>query len=304
MKAEKIMKEKAVTFYQAFSNLPPERFKGVTAVYAFCRYADDLVDKHMIDRDEKTILKSLFDLENAVKFIYSNEKGSYSDKNPVLQEDWWPAFEHTVKKINISSKGFFMQINGQRMDLSSNDIKTFDEFIEYCRLVAGSVGLMMIPFLVRSEKDMDEDFVKSCEELGIAMQITNILRDVGEDLREKNKVYLPASLLEKYGITRKELETLSKYSSEERIEDLIPKKFISLWEKLASIADGYYASFEKKLSYFHPDCAAIVFAAAMMYRGIADAVREASYNCFTKRCYTPEHIRKAVIVEAKLINHI
>ncbi|UTC61748.1 phytoene/squalene synthase family protein [Treponema sp. OMZ 787] len=303
--AEKIMKERAVNFYRAFSNLPPERFKGVAAVYAFCRYADDLVDKSHTKRDEQTILKSLLDLENALKFLYSEKdtSGSFSSDNSVFHQIWWPAFEETVKKFNIPQTSFLMQIEGQRMDLSPDDIKTFDEFIEYCRLVASSVGLMMLPFLVKPDKEMDESFVKSCEDLGIAMQITNILRDVGEDLREKNKLYLPASLMEEYGITRTELESLSKHSTEEKIEDLIPQNFISLWEKLASIADDYYASFEKKLSYFHTDCVASVFAAARMYRGIADAVREASYNCFTKRCYTPERIRRAVIAEADVIKH-
>ncbi|UTC75830.1 phytoene/squalene synthase family protein [Treponema sp. OMZ 792] len=302
------MKERAVSFYQAFSNLPPERFKGVAAVYAFCRYADDLVDKKPIDGGEKNILKSLLDLENALKFLYSKESGSalYSkgmgvkpNDNPVLQEDWWPAFEHTVKKFDIPLKGFLMQIEGQRMDLSPDDIKTFDEFIEYCRLVASSVGLMMLPFLVKSDKEMDDGFVKSCEDLGIAMQITNILRDVGEDLREKNKLYLPASLLEEYGITKKELEDLARQSTEECIETLIPQNFILLWEKLASIADDYYASFGKRLSYFHPSCVMPLFAAARMYRGIADAVREASYNCFTKRCYTTEKMRNAVLAQVK-----
>lgn len=298
--ADRIMKERAVSFYHAFSHIPAERFQGVTAVYAFCRYADDLVDCTAAKGGTAAVSDRLDELEQLITRICSDAvpSGSGTDRYPAVYEPWWPAFEDTVTRCRIPAVGFLMQIDGQRLDMAPEDIQDTDELIRYCRLVAGSVGRMMLPFLARSEVCTDEPLIEACEQLGIAMQITNILRDVGEDLREKNKVYIPASLLTEYGVGRETLAVLAHRMKDEPAQP-VPEPFIRLWEALAATADRYYLPYQKMRDCFHPQCFVPLFAAAKMYQAIAGAVRAAAYNCFTQRCYTDTETRKSILLEAQ-----
>ena len=286
--AEQIMKERAASFYQAFSKLPEERFLSVAAVYVFCRCADDIVDTAVNDSDKLKAKQDLNVLEEKLKSLY-NEESIASDDYP-----WWSAFTDTVQKFKIPIKSFLQQIEGQRRDIDFKDIQTLAELIDYCRLVAGSVGTMLLPILADDEADTtDLGFITACESLGIAMQITNILRDVGEDLKLRNRLYIPADMLLSQGLTRKTLEDIT-FNNEE-----IPKSFISIWEALAKTADEYYKAYESWLFKFHSSCQLPLTAAAMSYRAIADAVRKEGYNCFTKRCYTSSAARAKIIIEAE-----
>jgi phytoene synthase len=286
--ARQIMKERAASFYQAFSKLPEERFLSVAAVYAFCRSADDIVDAAGNDKYKQEARQKLSKLEEGLKSLYKGSS-SVSDYYP-----WWPAFADTVYKYQIHIKSFLQQIEGQRRDLDFKDIQTLEELVDYCRLVAGSVGTMLLPILADDEADTsDPGFIKACEGLGIAMQITNILRDVGEDLKLRNRIYIPADMLLSQGLTRKNLEDITLNN------EAIPKSFISVWEALAQTADEYYKAYEPWLFKFHSSCQLPLTAAAMSYRAIADAVRKEDYNCFTKRCYTSSSARAKIIVEAE-----
>ena len=153
------------------------------------------------------------------------------------------------------------------------------------------MGLMLAPML-RGEK-ADARYESICEDLGIAMQITNILRDIGEDLRNRNRVYIPQTFMKKYSVTRKELEDLSTsqpagkslhsiFQPNFKVED----KFVHLWEDMALLSEYYYDEFYKHLYMFSSDALFPVTAAAVFYQAILDEVRNNNYNCFTKRCYT------------------
>lgn len=289
--AENIMKERAVSFYQAFSKLPRNRFRGVAALYAFCRYADDLVDEiKEKGRDEN--LEKLNRLEEAIK-------GLYGESGAPIEEDWWPALVDTIESFQIPLDGFLQQIEGQRKDAFFKDIQTTEELLEYCRLVAGSVGRLLLPVLAAENTDVaDAALIESCEDLGKAMQITNILRDVGEDLKKRNRLYLPKDLLESYGISRNTLAELSALEDEEQLTGRMDPDFIRLWEELALLADRLYFRFEESVHRFHPTCQFPLAAAALLYRGILDAVRKERYNCFTKRCYTDDGTRNKLLLQA------
>jgi phytoene synthase len=296
--AGEIMKNRAASFYTAFRHLPEERFRGVAAVYAFCRYADDTVDSESGDRELK--LESLSRLEERLRRIY-DPLTPEKDKpvNPAEELSWWPAFEDTVRRFDIPLGSFLQQIDGQRMDAAFEDIKTTSALVDYSRLVAGSVGTMMMPLLAASRCDTkNPGFIAACENLGIGMQITNILRDVGEDLRTRNRLYLPAELLEAYGVKRSALEALSGMAEGTPVDALLPEGFISLWEELARLADSFYRDYEGWIAWFHPGCRVPLVAAALIYRAIADAVRAEGYNCLTKRCYTNAETRALLIKEA------
>lgn len=292
--AEEILKDRATSFYQAFHQLPTERFQGVAAVYAFCRYADDTVDQASL-RQKGSELEQLDRLEAKLRAMYTEQHNwELSDDQP-----WWPAFADTVRRFAIPIDSFLHQIEGQRRDADFSDVQTMGELLEYCRLVAGSVGTMLLPLLVADDADLDNsEFVHACQSLGVGMQITNILRDVGEDLKTRNRIYLPADLLKEYRITRVELLELAACTDESRLQAAIPQSFILLWERLAMLADEYYFEYENWISWFHPSCQIPLTSAALVYRAIADAVRGQSYNCFSKRCYTDAATRAVLIASA------
>lgn len=309
-----IMQTEAVSFYQAFRGLPEDRFKAVAAVYAFCRYADDLVDE-----GGSAALPQLDDLEGSVRSLFEQTRSrdtristaadAFHDNDSRQQKPkatmaptlpWWPAFVASIRRFGVQEQGLLMQIQGQRMDADFHDIETTAELIEYSRLVAGSVGIVLVPILVNDMNGIhDLGFMQACEELGIAMQITNILRDVGEDIRKRNRVYIPHDLLEAHGITRNLLSSLAQENvSTQRI--VIPEAFVSLWERLATLADRYYLPYERHIDSFHKSARVPLITAAKLYQAIEQAVRDQSYDCFTRRCYTSKATRLRIVTQIQL----
>lgn len=291
--AEDIMKQRAKSFYEAFRRLPEERFQGVCALYAFNRYADDLADGDAAAKTRKERLLALEELERNVKNLYHDE-AIYSS----LEESFWPAFLDTVTSWGIPLDPLLLQIEGQKSDLSFQEIKIMKDLKEYSRKVAGSVGRMMVPLLALDEKlAEDPNFLLACEELGMGMQITNILRDVGEDLRERNRIYLPSEFLETYGITKETLRSLS--FGEQTTEDSLPSGFIQMADHLMELANPLYEGIASYLHYFHPAARTPLLSAALLYQGIHGAIRKSRYNVFTKRCYTDSMTRAKLLLKAK-----
>lgn len=168
------------------------------------------------------------------------------------------------------------------MDLEEVQIKDLDHLIEYSRLVAGSVGLMLSRILAKSEDIFENsEYLDACLNLGIGMQITNILRDIGEDLVQRNRVYVPKTLLEKYGLNK---EDLIGFIENNAIN--LPENFVRLWEELASISEKYYKGIRDELCNFDKDVRLSVYSSAIIYKEILTVVRENKYNCLTKRNYT------------------
>lgn len=291
--ADTIMRNRATSFYHAFGFLPRERFRGIAAVYAFCRTADDVVDSDTEGSRRVEVLAELDGLERLLRSLYERET-----EVPASGYPWWRAFADTTTRFGIPKESFVQQLDGQRSDADFHDLQTVDSLLHYSRLVAGSVGIMMMPLLAADGVDSHEPaFVLACENLGVGMQITNILRDVGEDLRTRNRLYLPASLLEQYGVSRDELAALAR--ADKLASSEIPREFIRLWEALAGMADTYYENYVDWLGHFQPAARVPLAAAALSYRAIADVVRREHYNCFTKRCYTSSAERAALLFRAQ-----
>ncbi|MBG9982360.1 squalene/phytoene synthase family protein [Aerococcaceae bacterium DSM 111020] len=274
------------SFYQGFKTLPKEKFLSVASLYAFFRTADDIVDESMNTDKAYQQLKAL---EEDVEAIYK--------ENDITNHyRWWPAFEQTIQTYDIPKQGFIMQIQGQRSDLAFQDIQTLDELLEYSRLVAGSVGRIMLPILCQNfTYRQDEDLLISCENLGIAMQITNILRDVGEDLRERHRVYIPHDLLNECGLSKDKLQSL--IIGEGNQEEIA--SFIQLWESLASLSERYYESFDSSLTKLDKDSIYPLYTASLIYRAILDEVRENNYNCLTKKQYVNKGKKLKIMHQAK-----
>lgn len=288
--SESIMRTRARSFYQAFKLLPKKRFQAIAAIYAFCRHADDVVDDPFADRSSQR--QKLKELEEEVLHYYRYNKLSSSAQ----EKTWWLALSHTIDHYQIPIDGFLQQLKGQASDMDFIEIETIEQFIQYGRLVAGSVGVLLMPILLKNPQNQNiTELHEACQKLGIAMQITNILRDVGEDIRERNRVYLPNELLNKYEVDRALLEHLAR---QENSPD-IPVNFISLWEELAELADAHYVSLKPWLNYFAPEARLPLLSSALLYHAIQDAVRVSGYNCFTQRNYTNEQARKKLIMQAQ-----
>lgn len=248
-----VMATNSKTFVKAFSFLPEQKRKAVWAIYTFCRQVDDIVDElHSLEQLEQ--FKGEFDL-----FL----QGEFSEQNKL-----WVALHDVFTRFPIDPHPFYLMIEGQRLDFEKTRYKTLAELEYYSYRVASSVGLMLLPVLTPSPTSrLKEGAVK----LGIAMQITNILRDVGEDL-QRDRIYLPRDYLDKYDVSLSDLKAHHNDT-----------KFKALVEELATYAEILYEEALVSTSDYPLYSRLPVQAANYSYRAILTEIRKNDYNVFSKR---------------------
>lgn len=288
--ADRIMKDNSISFYTAFGQLSPETFRGVTALYAFCRQADDIVDS--AEYRSQALLR-ISRLEAVVEGIYGTDKGI--DQEAFIEFPWIQAFIHTIRTYQIPQDPFILQLEGQKSDLDFEDIKDMEGLLGYSRKVAGSVGLMMLPLLAKEDMITDE-VLAAGSDLGVAMQLTNILRDIGEDIRDRDRVYIPRSLMVKHGVTRRDFEDLAYERT-----SYVSREIIALWEEIASYSNDLYQGILDHIKSFKKEARIPLVSSALIYQGIEDSVRKNSYLCFAQRCYTSKLDRIRLIGKSKKI---
>ncbi len=174
-------------FYVAFLSLPNELRRAIYATYAFCRLCDDIVDEPIEGADPKReldIVQSALDEASSTKYVGS----------PVFV-----ALEDAILTFGLDMQLYIDVIDGCRMDIGTNRYETFEELSVYCRRVASAVGIICISIFGHS----DRRAIKYADDLGIAFQLTNILRDVREDYAN-GRVYLPQSELSDFGVAETE----------------------------------------------------------------------------------------------------
>lgn len=188
-------------FYYAFITLPPEKRNAVYAGYAFCRLADDVVDEGGYGEQTGAALDSL---ETHLAAAYAGHvHDSGNGEVPVVKEAtpaMWLALGDTLHKYPIDQQHLLDVVEGCRRDFNDVTYETFGDLVEYCKLVASATGLALIEVFGYE----DERAVEYAIDLGIALQLINILRDITADL-EIGRVYLPANELAEYGITLDDL---------------------------------------------------------------------------------------------------
>lgn len=248
---EKVIKEHSKSFYAAFSTLPKEKAMSIYAIYAFCRKVDDLVDEES-------------DAEGLKKL---DDQLSRFEKGEVLDHPIWRALRTVFNVYEMDINPFYNMIRGQEMDLSFQQSKTQKDLETYSYYVAGTVGLMLLPLLTERPEDYQEEAIA----LGTAMQITNILRDVGEDLKS-NRIYLPKDVMEKHCYT---LEMLKNKE--------INSWFIDLWEYEAKKAEIYYEHSLELVYNVNKEAKKPLLLSLLFYKEILNTVRLNGYQCFEKR---------------------
>lgn len=260
---EAVIKASSTSFYTAFSQLPKDKAQAVYAIYAFCRRADDTVDAQenlVTKRENLAVLE-----EELITFT-----AGQTPNHPM-----WRALRDVFIRYEMDVAPFFDQLEGQKRDLNFQEIHDMEALREYSYYVAGSVGLMLLPILAAKQGITDE-LKKSAISLGIAMQLTNILRDVGEDYRDNNRIYLPSDLLKQHEV---DLSQVLQHGPDEQ--------FIALWEEVAHESHTSYEAFWDSIEQFDEEGRLPVLAAAKLYHAIMDSVRSNHYDCLQRRGFVP-----------------
>lgn len=251
---KEISKKSKSSFYYAFNLLPEPKRDAMNTVYAFCRETDDIVDEGLEDENIKyqKLVKWRMELEKTFK----NNSSNY-----LLNK-----LAKIVMQFNIPIDYLFELIKGMEMDLQNKRYKNFDELKLYCYRVASTVGLMCIEIF--GYKNPSAKLF--AENLGIALQLTNIIRDVSKDAK-KGRIYLPQDELKIYN-----------YSEQDLFNKKYNLNFISLMEFQANRAKEY---FQKATESLDQNDKPSMFAARAMqhiyYRLLEKIIKE-KYDVYNK----------------------
>ncbi|MDX1919100.1 MAG: phytoene/squalene synthase family protein [Candidatus Caenarcaniphilales bacterium] len=261
---EQLIKEHSKSFHFASSFLPEKKKKAIWSLYAFCRTTDDLVDAP----HPNLLLK---EKEEKLKLIdeWRQDFHSLRPKNFVLQN-----FQNTLEEFKIPEKYAYELIDGCRRDLIQNRYETFAQLSEYCYQVASTVGLMS-SYIIGFNKNFEKVVVDNAIKAGIALQLTNIIRDVKEDL-ERDRIYLP----------KEDFETFNcDYNSPSTWRG--SKEFNELIKFQVSRAHDLYKTSQKGTKHLEPEGRFAINCALTVYEGILDEVVKRNYDVFSQRAFVP-----------------
>lgn len=178
----------AKTFFFASHTLPRQKRLDAYAVYAFCRHVDDRID---LAPDAEARAQGVVELRRLLESAYTDGAVFTDQLFP-----WLAAFRETIARRAIPRRLFEELIDGVELDQHAVRVETWEELDRYCYLVAGVVGLIMVHVLAEPAPEL----LVPARDLGTAMQLTNILRDIDEDW-QRDRLYLPRVELEKFGLT-------------------------------------------------------------------------------------------------------
>jgi len=273
------------TFYLGTLLMPEEKRRAIWAIYVWCRRTDELVDG---PDAASTTPNTLDQWERNLESIFSG--------HPIADPD--VALVDTLKRFPIDIQPFRDMISGQRMDLYRSRYETFEDLHLYCYRVAGTVGLMSnavmgvdtnlntVPWRGAGSEIIKPE--KEAIALGIANQLTNILRDVGEDAR-RGRIYLPLEDLEQFN-----------YTEEDLMNGVIDERWQNLMQFQIDRARSFYAQAEQGVRKLSKDARWPVWTALMLYRKILDAIEQNGYDVFSKRAYVPGFRKVLTLAMARM----
>lgn len=250
---QRIAKSQAKNFYYAFRTLPSAKRRAIYAVYAFCRYCDDVADEDLPPEEKRRLLAETRDRLH-------NPRLAAGD--PVFT-----ALEGAIGDFAIPRSYLEDVIRGVEMDLEVSRFETFEHLREYCCLVASAVGLICIEIFGYEDPTAREYAV----DFGIAMQLTNIMRDIREDA-ERDRIYIPLEDIRKFG-----------YSERELMESQNNENFRSLMDSQATRAKTYFDSGERLLPLLSRESRACAGVLHQLYSRILDRIESTGYDVFERR---------------------
>jgi phytoene synthase len=267
------------TYYLATLLLPPAKRPFVHALYGFARYADEIVDDlaSVLTEEEKAIA-----LKRWGDGVLADIKSGNS------KDHIGSALVDTVKRFNIPITYFEAFLHSMTMDLTITEYHSYEDLYEYVYGSAAVIGLQMVAIMGTTSTASITEVNAAAEKLGIAFQLANFIRDVGEDL-DRGRVYLPVSELQAHGVTRNMLE--------ERV--LTPEIRDALKEQIERVR-RLQKEANAAIKLLSIESRACIEAASELYCGIVDEVEKIDYQIFTKRAKTSNLRRLKVALPAYL----
>lgn len=269
---QRVNSEHGKTYYLATLLLPPAKRPYVHALYAFARYADEIVDS---TDNRPTAERSAALTELADRFFADLARGT-SD-HPICA-----ATVDTVRRWEIPTAHFEAFIESMQMDLSIDHYDTYADLDRYVYGSAAVIGLQMIPILGPT----DPAAYDYARDLGAAFQLANFIRDVGEDL-ERNRIYLPLDELAMFGVSPDDVRARA-------VTDNFRK---AMAFQIARVRDLEERS-RPGIALLAPESQPCIETARILYCGIVDEVEKIDYQVFTKRAKVPLGRRVAVALPA------
>ena len=253
-----VARSRARNFYYSFLLLPKAERDAMCAIYAFMRYCDDLSDDPAEGDARSAIECWSADLERTLA----------GDAPPHLV---WPAFRDSVERYRIPHEYFRQMIAGVSSDLEPRTIRTFDDLRQYCYQVASVVGLCVIHVLGFESPEAP----RMAEDCGVAFQLTNILRDVGEDA-ELGRVYLPQEDMARFGVPPEALRA-SRPTPE----------FLGLMRFEAARAREYYARSAPLVNLVKPSGRPMLSAIVAIYSRLLERIERSGFDVLRRRVSLP-----------------
>lgn len=265
---QKVTHQHAKSFYFAAKFLPKVKQQPIYALYALCRHVDDEIDEAEL-RSEAESAQIVEQWKANLEAIYSDkfkvQSSKFKAQNLVLL-----AWQDLLQTYKIPQNLPLELMKGVSQDTYIKRYETFDELYVYCYRVASTVGLMACEIFGYEGKST----LDYAEKLGIAMQLTNILRDIGEDA-EMGRIYLPQEDLQKFGVNEKQILTKQ-----------IDENFINLMKFQIARARKYYEESKKGIPMLSKDVRFTVLLALRLYSKILDEIERQNYDVFKQRAHT------------------
>lgn len=279
-----ITRRHAKSFYFAAKFLPKQKQKPIYALYALCRRVDDEVDEAEV-RGEFEAVEAVENWKNQLNKIYS-EKSDLEDSGFRIQDSGFEtrdselgipnselvlkAWKDLLKTYKIPRELPLELMKGVLMDTHINRYETFDELYIYCYRVASTVGLMSSEIFGYEKPET----LEYAEALGIAMQLTNILRDVKEDAA-MDRIYLPQEDLRKFNVSEQQI-----------FANRADENFTALMKFEIERAREFYRKAERGIPLLEKDTRFTVLLASRIYAKILDEIARQNYDVFAGRAHT------------------
>jgi 15-cis-phytoene synthase len=272
-----IARREAKNFYYAFVALPQHKRDAICAVYAFMRHADDLSDDESLSIAERRA--GLGAWLGAWHRVLHGE--ATDDPIFIALADARARFEIASALLDELVQGTAMDLQRVREAGSYDTYATFDDLYRYCYLVASVVGLVCIRIFGYTDTRAE----KLAEETGIAFQLTNILRDVKEDV-ERKRIYVPLEDLQRHGVTLEELAAFPAPLKQNQRE---------LLRSLAERAEKYYASGKALLPLIDADSRPALWVLISIYRRLLKQIEASNYEVFAQRASVPTSTKLLIL---------
>lgn len=266
--------EWAKTFYLGTMLMPLEKRQAIWAIYVWCRRTDEIMDStEALSKPKEQLLDELDAWELHTRAMFKGHIETWLDKVMV----------DTIQRYSQPLQPYLDMIEGMRMDLTNLRYKTFSDLQLYCYRVAGTVGLMSEQVMGIDDSYTSAPWSEEAETsgaavaLGIANQLTNILRDVGED-RQRGRIYLPMDEINDFG-----------YSEAELLDGVLNDQ----WRKLMAFqihrAREWFKRSESGVRFLAPDARWPVWTSLRLYRGILSRIEDNDYDVFNYRAFVPRY---------------